>query len=391
MTDAVMKIAAAVGEEQVWLARDRALFWAYAAPWIANAEAERQLDFAVEQLMALLIDPTPLPLLMWNGALGRGWVLAHISDVHSAQLLEPLDAYLAHGLAAEAWDGSLDFATGIAGVVPYAMARIERGEAAVAIPWLVQVIHHVQRALDTPAGPDWWRMGYSGNVPAPEAVEGDCGFAHGVPGVVAALCSAAQQNIPGARALVDRGMAWIDECWLAPNEHNQLPTRRIRGGPPTEPARTAWCYGDLGVVTGLIGGARRLGLTSREEALIERARTCARRPIAKAWIRDPALCHGAMGNAHMFHRLYLATGDGAFAEAAVAYIEHALAFHDPAIGFGGYGRWIASPEVPQGRYQTDMSMLVGAIGTAMCMLSFLTGELGWDQALGIDIPLAPSP
>jgi hypothetical protein len=77
-------------------------------------------------------------------------------------------------------------------------------------------------------------------------------------------------------------------------------------------------------------------------------------------VRDASLCHGAAGNAHLFHRWYALTGEPVFAEAARTWYAHALGMPPPE----------------------SMAFLEGAAGIALALVAATTEiEPAWDRVL----------
>ncbi|HMG22144.1 MAG TPA: lanthionine synthetase LanC family protein, partial [Kofleriaceae bacterium] len=143
------------------------------------------------------------------------------------------------------------------------------------------------------------------------------------------------------------------------------------------------CYQDLGASIALLSAARAADNPSWHAEALALARACASRTDAQAQIRDAGLCHGALGAAHLFDRLWQATGDQEFERAARHWLDRGLALRSdrPIAGFpassieDGVESWIADP-----------SLLSGASGVALVLHSMITSvEPGWDQLLLVDL------
>jgi hypothetical protein len=95
---------------------------------------------------------------------------------------------------------------------------------------------------------------------------------------------------------------------------------------------------------------------------------------------DANLCHGAAGVAHIFHRLYRATADRRFADAARHWFGRTLAMRVPGRGFAGFRDYDGS-EGGRTRWVTDPGLL-GAGGVALTLVAAVTGaEPAWDRLL----------
>ena len=55
-----------------------------------------------------------------------------------------------------------------------------------------------------------------------------------------------------------------------------------------------------------------------------------------AGVADACLCHGAAGLGHIFHRIFLWTGDPALEDAARRWLGHALEMRVRGAGIAGY-------------------------------------------------------
>src|SRR5207249_4814388 len=108
--------------------------------------------------------------------------------------------------------------------------------------------------------------------------------------------------------------------------------------------RSAWCYGDPGVGAALFCAARSINEPKWERDALDIARTAARRPPERSGVVDAGLCHGAAGLGHIFNRLYQATGDEVFAQAARFWFSRTLALRQRNRGIGGYATLTAKED-----------------------------------------------
>jgi hypothetical protein len=302
------------------------------------------------------------------GGLARvGWTVAHVVDPTTDPLCVAIDREVLAALGSLAeWD----LVSGFVGIGVYAL---ERGEAARELA--SRVLDELER-LARPRG-----RGLAWHTP-PEAIPleqrtdaphgyWNLGLAHGTPGVIALLARYVAAGIDRARAarLLDAAVEFlIDAEPVEPR--GRYPTWHAEGGtaPSTARARLAWCYGDLGVAVALLAAATARGHTPWRDEALELARACARRPDTGA--RELGICHGAAGVAHLFNRLYQATGEPELGDAARAWLSRALAMR-------------ASVDTT-----TDATLLTGSTGVALVLLAAATElEPSWDRMLLVDLPL----
>jgi hypothetical protein len=131
----------------------------------------------------------------------------------------------------------------------------------------------------------------------------------------------------------------------------------------------------------LFAAARRMSdpLLERESLVI--ARAAAQRPIDRRSILDGGLCHGAAALMQIYSRLWQATGEELFAEAARRWFEELLIMRQPGLGVAGF-----RTAVPRGEQigwrDDDTSFLTGAAGIALALLAATSDlEPAWDRAL----------
>jgi lantibiotic modifying enzyme len=220
------------------------------------------------------------------------------------------------------------------------------------------------------------------------------GVAHGVPGVVAVLAQAHAAGVaPGAtEPLLEGAMRWL---WAQAREKApgpRFPTMVDERARDEEQSRLAWCYGDLGVATSLLGAARQVRRADWERQALELLARCAERSFASSGVNDAGLCHGATGNAQMFNRVFQATGDASFREAAEKWIDHALAYRKPGTGVGGFQAWIVNTTLEEAAWQDVPGFLEGAAGIALALLAATQPvEPRWDRLLLIAVDPAHRP
>lgn len=295
----------------------------------------------VSAAVAALGGTTPAGL--FGGAAGTGWLLAHLVDGDDADAVGAAVERSILGVI----DRDVGFDLGD-GLVGFGVLALERGSAALAARVLDELERHAQphdggvgwRTAPTAAYPDgYWNLG----------------LAHGTPGVIALLARFVAAGIEPARAqrLLDGAVGFLLTA-CPPRDDGRFVS--ILGETDLELRRVAWCHGDLGIAAALLAADR------RDEALAL-AHAAARCPAERSGVRDAGLCHGAAGAAHLFHRLYRATGDAALGVAA--------------------RHWVArAAEMPT----SDTSFLTGAAGVALTLHAACSdGEPCWDRLLLLDL------
>lgn len=356
---------------------DVALAWAYLGD---DTEGDAAMHEAAAIHLVQQLGQPQRHVGLFDGLAGTAWTLAHLGDEEVGELLQPIDDSLLAALRASPWRGHFDLITGLAGIATYAVARWERGEREEARRLFEPIVAHLRARAHVENGRYCW-LGHKG------ARAADCGVAHGVVGVIVALARMTATGAIDASDLIAGATQWLfDQADLA-SAKGCLPYSVTLGEPVAHESRLAWCYGDLGAAAAIWNANARLGLPI--DRAHELAVACAARTKASAGVHDAGLCHGSVGNAHIFARLYHASGDATFKRAALAWYEDAFAWHRPELPYGGWGFW-SREHLTHGDYgmRPRLGWLEGALGIAMG-LHAATSQLEptWDALLGVDIPM----
>jgi class I lanthipeptide synthase len=368
---------------------DRVVLYEYAAQAEIVAEldgaTERALELAIAELTRGRCGPDLLA-----GAAGLGWVLAHVAPGEVAELVCGRIAALLEGwLAREPCPYDL-----VTGAVGYAVYALERGDAGRALA--VRVLDRLAREARPRAGGLSWHTSKDLLPPwqlttAPDGYW-NLGLAHGAPGVIALLARFLRDGIEveRARALIEPAVVAL--LGAAPaHPDGRYPGWQAGGHDHTTPPprsadprrRLAWCYNDLSVSVALLAAAEATGTASWRAEALSLAVACSRRTVEDADITDTCLCHGALGAAHLFNRLYQATGDAGLAVAARAWLDRGLALRNDQ-PFAGFPSWLVGDDRP--RWRADATMLNGAAGAGLVLVSMISGgEPLWDRRLLTDL------
>jgi hypothetical protein len=111
------------------------------------------------------------------------------------------------------------------------------------------------------------------------------------------------------------------------------------------------------------------------------------RPAERAGCIDAGLCHGTVGLAHIYNRLWQDTGEALFADAARLWYRNTLELRRPGKGIAGFQAYYRDlvPGQPAG-WIDDSSFLTGAAGIALALLSAISPvEPAWDRLLLVSL------
>jgi len=364
---------------------DRALFYAWRGVTFADDAATARAQGLVHCLVEVA-EHASAELGLLRGCAGVGWTIAHLSDRESADVaLLTIDATILGALEERSWRFDYDLISGLVGLGVYALARVP-GEPAHRM--LERILDHLEAsAVRTSAGHAWHTP--PSLLPAWQrelAPDGyfNYGLAHGVPGVIALLAAMieAGEHETRARALLEPAVTWLLNGELAPGLHARFPMWDSGVAPPIL-TRAAWCYGDPGVAIALARAARATGSAQTREAAARIARAVAGRQEANAGIIDPAICHGALGLAHVLRRLSSFVADPDVRRAAIDWTRRGLAMRREGEGFGGFPPHSAHSKLPdQSAWLSASTLLTGSAGIGLVLLSMLDDECDdWDAPL----------
>ena len=353
--------------------------------------AERWMGLAIDS-----IAEAPLPPSLYGGFLGIGWSVEVLlrTQASDEDLNEDLDEALLGLLDQSPWPGDYDLISGLVGHGVYGLARIHRplGRALVA-----KVVLRLEELAQADSDGLTWATAPRLLPPWQRARHGqgyyNLGVAHGIPGVLALLGHAITHGIEPERAtrLLEGGMTWLLAHRNPPGMESGFGNAISVDRPEArEASRVAWCYGDLGISVALLGAARSAARPEWEREALDLARRVAGRDRDHTGVADAALCHGAAGNAHLFNRLYQATGEALFRDAALDWFERTLAFHQPGQGMAGFFAY--APDLNDAARDPLVpvpGLLEGSAGIGLALLAALDPvEPDWDRMLLADLPPA---
>lgn len=365
-----------------------ALFYAYLAQ--ARQEeryadlAESYLDEAIEALATTTMGPG-----LYGGFTGVAWTARHLDG----RLFESeedgeqeIDQVLADLLERGSWPGDYDLIGGLAGFGVYALEGLPNADARRCLERVIEQL--AELATSDEQGTSWFT---GPQLLPPQQLEicpngyFNLGVAHGVPAVLAILAEAAQAGVAAetVQRLLPPAVDWLLAKELGGTDG--FPTW-IGEGAELSRARMAWCYGDPGLATTLLLTARAAGNATWEETALRVARNAARRPDEQSGIRDVGLCHGSAGLAHLYNRLYQASGDELFADTARFWYGRSLEMRRPGEGVAGYLAFMPDLEGNM-NWEADPGFLTGAAGIALALLAAVSDlEPEWDRVLLSSLP-----
>ncbi len=337
-----------------------------------HAMAARLVEEAVRE-----VGETPMPPGLYSGYTGVAWAFEHAHGALLSPGEDPIaeaDVHLLDELRAP-YKGWFGLESGLAGMAVYLRERLPRPSAVRCFTALVARLAELARSPEGLAA--WWREASTIHpLIRGRFTKGayDLGLGNGQPGVLVALACAVEAGIAREQALplLERGVSWLLKQQLPPPAEVRFPARVAPGCTP-ETIRGAWAYGDPGVAMSLFVVARAAGRSDWEQQALELARHAARMAPERSGIHAAGIMQGAAGVAHIFNRLFQATGEPVFEEAARAWFRWLLSLRRAGTGLGGFG-WKDLP------MENEKGLAMGAVGIALVLLSAVTVAVpDWDR------------
>jgi lantibiotic modifying enzyme len=366
-----------------WLVRTRR------APQ-ADVLASRYLDQAVEAVSTQAMNAS-----LWGGFTGVAWaadLVDRLLDPEAEDRSEAVDDALLRLLSRDDLGPTpYDLVVGLTGLGVYALQRCPRPVAIECLRRVVELLH--ERARHDEHGIYWW-------TPPAEIVDEesrkqypsgrvDLGVAHGVAGPIALLggiCGAGTEQTT-VRPLLEGAARWLLAHAMATEAGPTFPVWVAPGVQPWQ-ARCAWCYGDPGIAAALLTAARGLGDAGWEEAAVALACRAAERPASETGVVNAGFCHGSAGLAHLYNRMYQATGEPKLGRAALYWLERTLDLYRRARANGD--SWVQGSWDPGQRERwtwTGIDVVDGAAGVALVLLAAATSvEPTWDRMFLVSAP-----
>lgn len=340
------------------------------------------LEGAIDELNASFSAPSlyaGFPGVGWVSEHLDGWIFEHEEGDSGAEIAAGLRQYL----SCSPWKRDYDLINGLVGIGVYALERLPRAGAEECLSLVVSRLDEIDE--EGPQGLTWLTPPHlmttdlqrefpSGNY--------NLGLAHGVPGVIAFLGKTCAAGFASEQVnlLLEGSVSWLLAQKMQ-NTDKSVFSDVVAPNIKPWPSRLAWCYGDLGISVALLSAARAIGKKEWEQEALSLARGAAHRSPRDKTVIDAGLCHGAAGVAHLFNRLFQATNEALFADAARLWFERVMTMQQPGKGLAGFLAWL-SDQTGQLAWREDPGFLTGIAGIGLALLAATTSiEPNWDRLL----------
>lgn len=312
---------------------------------------------------------------------GLGWTLEHLVknsfvDLDTDDVLAPMDKYIDDWQKENLKNRDFDYLHNGLGASMYFLSRGKLGE---------QYLRDIPKLLQANAeiDPDFIEVKWQSEIGIDTKKYGyNFGLSHGIPSIIALLAKFVKNDVDKDLSIkLLRGATnYIVMNGFDADELSEFPYSIVEGKKPNS-SRLAWCYGDLGVAIALYQASKVLEDDElRDYSIGVLKKSCQRRDLKENGVVDAGLCHGTTGNAHMYNRMYLETGDDVFKEAAEYWFKQTLEFAHFEDGYAGFKQFRFEDE--EVRWENSYGFLEGISGIGLALISFVSDiEPVWDESL----------
>jgi lantibiotic modifying enzyme len=346
------------------------------------------------------MDIAPLSGGLYGGISGIGWVIAHVEHlrdfiyegISGSPTLDININVEINRLLVEDWSQSdkFDLWDGCVGMGLYAL---ERHPLPGSEELLELTVKRLERLASRETGGIAWltspgMLGRQARQLYPRGYY-DLGVAHGITGVLSFLSRVHAAGIARdiTRELLDGAIAWLlaqeldDPVSIFPEI--LVPSQKMTS------KTFGWCRGVPGMAAALLSAGRCMNEPSWRSKAVDIACKSLEYLAKIVHFPDSTLCHGTAGLAHLYNRIYQASGEPRLKDAARRLIEQTVKMRKPGHGAGGYMRTGAGENGGFAELD-DPGLIQGTAGIALVLLAAVTNlEPQWDRLMLISSPAYP--
>jgi lantibiotic biosynthesis protein len=330
-----------------------------------------------------------MPYLMSSGVAGVAYVFQHLRnigflDTEDDLNLKEVDEFIAEATMNDYMQGNWDPLHGLTGLGVYFLERHKEDDQSEQLARIVDYLDQMRRPAEEHKL--WVSAAYTiDDYNSPECY--NFGMAHGMPGVISLL---AQIHLLGIQQekiaeIINDVLGYLLKGRLPDELPSAFPSRIVTqpedGGEKDTHARLGWCYGDFGMINAMLHAGRALNRQDWIDEAEKLTHKTALRDKASASCSDAEFCHGAVGIIHQYLRIFQRTGNEAFKQAALNWLDITLAeFYKPDTGLGGYSMSSYDSATKTSVLKDSPAFLDGSIGVALVYLWLITGtDPAWDN------------
>lgn len=308
-------------------------------------------------------------LLYSNGLSGALFILNHLQNSDIIEYDIDVDTSIFNHMIS---NSNIDFLHGSSGIIYYLLSKDCVASRQMVFNWTESLTNFSEIDNEKIT----WKTKYNSD----EDAFGHClGLAHGSPSIIILLTKIAEKyNSNKVKKILIKAVNGLLFFQNSKEENSYFPYSINIKNQKHQGKRLGWCYGDLGCAMALYKAGKSLNnqkyISLGEEIFIHHTKNLEE---AAKLIIDPDFCHGSVGIAHMYARMYNYTNNELFRATSEYWYRATLekAFHkDGLAGFKHYNGATQS-------YSNETGLLEGVSGILLSFISAISDvEPKWDSA-----------
>ena len=355
-----------------------------------SAEAEKAIEGMLD--FGLSVAPRMVYPALYGGLAGVGWGLEHVTRLLGDEIdLDDLDDYLLTAIDRRVVRDH-ELIGGLAGLGFYGIERAHCDGGKRIVTAVVQKFEGQARV--TLDGVSWYKeVEFITEWQRESTPNGsfNLGLSHGMPGVISLLAYALRRNICAdiAAHLLEQSVPWLIRHYYQTDSRWQVPSNvEIPRG---KRSRLAWCYNELGTTMAILNASDAMQRDDWRAFAADVMHSLETIDVKRSGIhdngtqRDPGICHGIAGVAHLFAHAARVLDDDSLASTARVWMTTLLDARSDEHGVAGFPGFGIPDEVTKVRPIThEPGFLEGATGVGLVLLAALADEApGWNRILGM--------
>jgi lantibiotic biosynthesis protein len=327
-----------------------------------------------------------------GGFAGIAWTVQHFINIgilenNFKDNFRLIDALLDKSIQVDAINRDYDLFYGLVGRGTYFLERFEQTNS----KHILSKINKVVQALNQIA--ERSKLGISWKYLRDKELGSvySLGLAHGISSVILFLSKLLklELGIPNTKELVQGSIEWLLNRKNS-NKYYSFESESNTDSRNIELPRLAWCNGDLGISLSLLSASEALSSSLLRKEAIDVATKTIHRDLANSGVYmqgefiDPNFCHGISGVAHIYGRLFKATGNGIFHDRYEYWLMELIKARRESCGIAGYVSdvWLGfdwNKNMAIKKWDSNPSLLEGTSGVGLVLLSALHEKYKWDK------------
>ncbi|NCO62727.1 MAG: hypothetical protein COW66_13025 [Flavobacteriaceae bacterium CG18_big_fil_WC_8_21_14_2_50_34_36] len=160
-----------------------------------------------------------------------------------------------------------------------------------------------------------------------------------------------------------------------------FPSSILLNGKINNKIRVAWCYGDLGLGIRLLHASKALRDNELNTLSITMLKHVASRTTFETnLVYDAGICHGSFGNAQIFNKVFMETGDSTFKDASAFWLNDGFDKANHQDGYAGFKQFKGDNRA----WVAEHNLLFGIAGIGLTLIDQLShSNHNWDECLMI--------